>query len=100
MAVSDTLVLGVNETPLRQSPCDALILPVFQDGEMAGNLAAVDESLAGLLADMRARHEFTGEANQVAILPTLGRLPAARVALIGLGKQADCTLNSCRLAMM
>lgn len=97
--MSETLVLAPNETPLRQTVCDALILPVVQDGEMTGNLAAVDEALAGLIADMRQRREFTGEASQVALVPTLGRLPSARVALVGLGKRADCTLDTYRQAM-
>lgn len=98
--MSDALVLAPNESPLRQTACDALILPVVQDGEGTANLAAVDQALDGLLTDMRERREFTGEANQAALVPTLGRLPAARVALVGLGKRADCTLNGYRHAMM
>lgn len=47
---------------------------------------------------MRSRREYRAEACQVEVIPTLGRLPAPRVALVGLGKRADLTLHTCRLA--
>src|SRR5437660_946543 len=93
------MVLTVSEIPLLQCACDSLVLPLIQNGPLEGNAAAVNEALDGLLEDMRARKEFKGEAYQVAVVPTLGRLPAARLALVGVGKREDCTLNTYRLAI-
>jgi leucyl aminopeptidase len=78
---------------------DALILPITQGSDLNGAAAAVDAALDGLITDMRKRHEFRGEAHQVAIVPTLGRLAAARVALVGVGSAADLTVHGYRLAM-
>jgi leucyl aminopeptidase len=97
--MTDALVLGVSETPLLRSEGDAIIVPVLQDGTPTGNGAALEEMLGGLLGDMRRRGEFRGELHQVVVVPTMGRIPAARAAFVGLGKQADCTVNTYRLAM-
>jgi leucyl aminopeptidase len=78
---------------------DALIVPITQGSDLNGNAAAIDTALDGLIEDMRNRREFRAEAHQVIIVPTLGRLPAARVVLLGLGSAADLTLNTYRLAM-
>ncbi len=81
----------VNTTPLLETSCDALLIPVQQDAPLRPNAAALDAALDGLIGDMRERREFRGEPNQVAVMATLGRLSAARVVLLGLGKPADLT---------
>jgi leucyl aminopeptidase len=97
--VSNALVLIAWGKPLLETEVDAVLAPVFQDAPLAGSAAAVNEALDGLVEDMRERREFRGEAYQVAVIPTLGRLAPARVVLVGLGKSADLTLNTYRLAV-
>ena len=96
--LSETLLVSSNPDPALETTCDALLLPVLQDGDPSGYWTAVDAALDGLLTDMRERREFTGEAYQVVVVPTLGRLPARRVALVGLGKGADVSPNTLRRA--
>ncbi|HTE19361.1 MAG TPA: leucyl aminopeptidase [Armatimonadota bacterium] len=93
------LAVHTTSAPLLESAADVLMLPIRQDGALTENAAAADALLDGLLTDMRDRREFRGEAYQVAVIPTLGRLRAPRLALVGLGKEAEGTLNTCRLAM-
>lgn len=73
---------------------DALIVPVTGDGELAasdGPLARLDASFDGELARLAADARFTGQTARVLALPTLGRLPARRLVLVGLGGAAEAT---------
>ncbi len=66
---------------------DLLALPVFEQEVKAagGALAELDRRLGGhLLAAVRAEG-FTGKAESQLALPTLGKLPAGRILLLGLG---------------
>src|SRR3954465_1747287 len=46
---------------------------------------ALDRALGGGLSRLVAKEEFTGKKDQTLSVPTLGRLPAAKLVLIGLG---------------
>ncbi len=79
--------------------CDALVVGVFAaPGRLEGIAAKIDQALGGLLA--RALHDerFTGEAGKVFMLHTLGRFPAARIAVVGLGDRSTATPERHRLA--
>jgi len=68
---------------------DAVVVPYFQ-GERLGPLAtAVDRALDGILTGMREAGDVLGKFPERAVLPTLGRLPARRVVLLGLGRPGD-----------
>ena len=97
--MSEHLVLTPAETSLLQIECDAVILPLTQDGELSENAVQVNRLLDGLLMELRENREFRGEAYSVTILPTLGRLSARRVALVGLGKAGEVNRNTCVLAV-
>ncbi len=58
-------------------------------GDRRGRLRELDRRLGGhLLAAVRAER-FEAKAGELLVLPTLGRLPAERVALLGMGARAD-----------
>lgn len=54
-------------------------------------LAALDKALDGALAKLVQRAEFTGKKDQVLDFPSLGRLPAARILVVGLGEREKMT---------
>lgn len=65
----DVLAVGVTDDPL--------------DKQKA--FASLDETLGGQLATLAARADFRGRSDTVLDVATLGRLPADRVVLVGLG---------------
>lgn len=65
----------------------ALVLAVPKE-EGESTWRRVDEALGGALGRLRESGEFTGGAGSTVVLHTLGRLPAERVVLAGLGEKA------------
>ena len=76
--------------------CDALIVSVCL-GAVAAHptVVALDKALGGALLEHIKAVEFEAKLDQVVDLPTLGRLKAKKLVLLGLGKAAD--LDGARL---
>ena len=78
--------------------CDVLAIGVFSTpGRLEGLGAKVDQALGGYLARAMQEERFTGEAGTVMIVHTHGRLPAARIGVVGLGDRATFNLDRLRL---
>jgi leucyl aminopeptidase len=80
---------------------DVLVLPVLEsDGKATpdATLTDVDRALGGHLHRAAAAEGFKGRAEQTFLFHTQGRLPAARVALVGLGPRERCTPEQLRQA--
>jgi leucyl aminopeptidase len=77
---------------------DLLAVPVFAGSELGPGaeeaIAALDAPVAPLL-EARA---FTGKAGEALALPTLGRLPATTLLLLGLGERAKADAEALRRA--
>ena len=72
---------------------DAIIVNFFEGMErLDGNIATVDKVLNGAISQLISQGEIKGKLGEITIIHSLGRLPAARVAVAGLGKQAELTL--------
>ena len=56
-------------------------------------LEAFDAALGGLLRSFIRDERFKAKSGQTLVLATHGRLPAARLALLGLGKRAGITAS-------
>jgi leucyl aminopeptidase len=79
--------------------CDVLALGVFSaPGRLEGVAAKVDHALGGLLARALQEERFTGETGKVFIFHTHGRIPAARIGVVGLGDREKLTIDQLRLA--
>ena len=76
--------------------CDVLIVSVCQ-GAVASHpvVVALDKALGGALLEHVKSVEFEAKPDQSLELPSLGRLKAKKLVLLGVGKQAD--LDSARL---
>jgi leucyl aminopeptidase len=77
-------VLIASTAPL-ETAVDLLILPCGEDVLADPVCAAADTALGGAIAAAAAAERFQGKSGQVLTLHTLGRLKAARIALIGRG---------------
>jgi leucyl aminopeptidase len=59
----------------------------------------LDRALDGALSTLVQSEEFEGKANEVLLYHTQGKVPAKRLALIGLGKKNEVTTETIRQAM-
>ncbi|MHB1132584.1 MAG: leucyl aminopeptidase [Chloroflexota bacterium] len=76
-----------------------LVINLFENvAEPTGATGAIDRALGGFIAGLIGRKEITGKLNEVTIFHTMGKLPAERVAVIGLGKKEEFTLERARQA--
>ncbi len=89
---------SVTRTPLAETPADLLAVGLFEGARPEGPLAALDRALGGQIALVQETGDFAGKPGQTALLYGRGQAAAARVLLVGLGKEADLTLDRARQA--
>ncbi len=79
---------------------DAIIVNHFEGmAGLAGETATIDRRLGGALSQLVKQGEIKGKANEITMVHSLGKLPAARVVVVGLGKQSELTINKVRVAV-
>ncbi|HEY5243839.1 MAG TPA: M17 family peptidase N-terminal domain-containing protein, partial [Polyangiaceae bacterium] len=70
---------------------DVLVVGILQMGgktpSLPPSLKSIDSALGGALSKLVAKDEFTGKRDQVLAIATLGRIPADKVVLFGLGEK-------------
>ncbi len=69
-----------------------------EETEISGDLAKLDEKLAGIISELIEEEEFKGKSGSSVISRVGGKNPVRKIALIGLGKAEDLTLDSWRNA--
>ncbi len=78
---------------------ELLVVNLFEGvTEPGGALKAVDQALSGLIAQVIAAGDFKGKLGETQVLYSNGALPAQRVLITGLGKQADFGVAQARKA--
>ena len=78
----------------------AIIVDFFEGMKRPdGDTATIDKALDGAISQLINQGEIKGRLNEVTIIHSLDRLPASRVAVIGLGKQQELTLDKIRGAV-
>ncbi len=85
---------------IRQVEADAIVVNIFEGMKRPeGVTAAVDEALGGVISQLISKGEIKGKINEITLIHSLGKLPAARVAVVGLGKPEELTLSKVRGAV-
>jgi len=78
---------------------EAIIVSFFEGMEHPdGDLAVIDQALDGAISQLIGQGEIKGKLNEVTIVHSLGKLPAARVVVVGLGKKEELSLDRVRMA--
>ena len=78
---------------------DALAVGLFEDGvTLTGDLATLDEKLAGTLSELIEDAEFKGKASSTAATRVGGGSPIRKIIVVGLGKPEKATLDDWRKA--
>jgi len=76
---------------------DAVVVDLFEGvGRPGGATGVVDTALDGAISKLIMHGEIKGKLNEVTVVHSLGRVPARVVAVVGLGKQKDLTLDKIR----
>ncbi len=79
---------------------DAIIVNHFEGAKNPeGETAAVDRALDGAISQLIKRGEIKGKPNEITMVHSLGKLPAAHVAIVGLGKPSELSINKVRVAV-
>jgi len=79
---------------------DAIVVNFFEGRKKPdGDTAAVDKALDGAISQLISQGEIKGKLNEVTVVHSLGKLPASRVVVAGLGKPAELTANKVRGAV-
>jgi len=91
---------------IAKTKADAIIVPFFEGMERPeGDIATIDKALDGAISQLINQGEIKGKLNEITIIHSLSKLPAARVVIAGLGKQQElsqdkvrgATAEACRL---
>ncbi len=78
----------------------AIVMNFFEGMEHPdGDLATVDKALDGVVSQLISRGEIKGKLNEITVIHSLGKLPAARVVVVGLGKKQELSQDKVRGAV-
>ncbi len=79
---------------------DAIIVNHFTGTrQLSGDTAVVDRALDGAISKLIKQGDIKGKLNELTLLHSLGKLPADRIAITGLGKKQELTINKVRNAV-
>jgi leucyl aminopeptidase len=78
---------------------DLLILPVFQGPEPGPGVREANRGLGPDLVEIYRGNRLRGAFGETLTVPTLGKLPAKTVLLVGLGPRAEATSDRVRRAL-
>ena len=76
---------------------DVIVVNLFEGVKRPGGATgAVDNALDGAITKLIEQGEIKGKLNEISVIHSLGRLPSRIVAVVGLGKQQELTLDRIR----
>ncbi len=82
------LTIGVESGSVERVAAEVAVVTVFEtERPLRGESGRADWRLCGLLSDLVRAGHFAGRPGEAALVPTFGRLRAARLLLLGLGPQ-------------
>jgi leucyl aminopeptidase len=89
----------VEKNSLEKVRADMLALGLFKDTKrLPAELATLDKAAGQVISNLLKLGDFTGAANQTAVLYTNGSLPYRRILLVGLGDKKSFRLDTLRQA--
>ena len=78
----------------------AIVVNFFEGMErLDGDIARVDKALDGAVSQFISQGEIKGKLNEITVIHSLGKLPADRVVVVGLGKQEELSEDKVRGAV-
>ena len=85
---------------ITKTGADAILFGVF-DGvkKLNDDLASTDKAMDGEITRLIKQGEIKGKAGEISIIHTMGKIPAGKAVVIGLGKSEDLTADKIRIAI-
>ena len=78
----------------------AIIVGLYEDSkELDGVTKILDEVMDGAISQLRNCQEIKGSSGEFTLIHTLGRIPARRILVSGLGRKGKFDLNTVRALM-
>ncbi len=75
----------------------AIMVNLFEEAKsLDGDIATMDKALDGAISQLISQGEIKGKLSEITIIHSLGKLPAERVVIAGLGKNQELTLDKIR----
>jgi len=91
------LEITVTAGDISRFEADAIIVNLLEGTEdLSGDLSVVDGALDGGISQLIAQGEIKGKLGENTLVHCLGKLPAARVVITGLGKESELTQDKIR----
>jgi len=82
---------------ITNAKADAIVVNLFEGVKRpGGGTGVVDKALGGAITKLIEQGEIKGKLNEISIIHSLGKLPSRIVAVAGMGKQSDLTLDKIR----
>src|SRR5919198_1506838 len=78
---------------------DVLVLPIFEGPEAGPGVKDVGRALGSDPLELYAANKLRGKLGESLTIPTLGRMPASNLVLVGVGKKDKTTTDSLRSAI-
>jgi leucyl aminopeptidase len=83
----------------RRTRTDCAVVGIHENGQIAGSGTLFDSAVDGRIARIVKGGDFAGRLGESLLLPDLGKGPAARVLLVGLGSQKNWSRRHFRKAL-
>jgi leucyl aminopeptidase len=85
---------------ITKSKVDAIMVNHYEGMKRPeGDAAAADKALGGAIAQLIRQGDIKGKLNEITLVHSLARLPAGRIAIVGLGKKKELNTNKVRGAV-
>jgi leucyl aminopeptidase len=84
------------DTQLLDWSGDCLAIGLFEDTQIVGELAQLNEGLSGTLSELVDEMEFKGKTGSSAVTRVGANSPVRKLAIVGLGKPDALTLDTLR----
>ena len=90
--------IKVTSDDILQIESDAIIVDIYEGADKP-SAASADAALDGAIGELIASGEIKGKLSEVTLIHTLGKMKAHRLAVLGLGKKEDLSLDKVRGAV-
>jgi len=91
--------IQIEQGNIATTKADLVIVNLFEGVTRPGGATgAVDRALDGKISQLIALGDCSGELGKTTLIYTLGKMPAPRVLVVGLGKASDFDAHNARIA--